>query len=406
MRSDTLLTLNEFAKWIGMNPWFMAQIQPYSGTQLDESTRCAVVEYPWQRHPIANDASAAGNDSRQGIADAIRKAEQFFRQYTKRNAAPKQEMCILPIKRTMRGMQTVFHPRIQDVLTWGREVYTQAEAGAAITRTNVDGLLETFTIGPVSVPDDTDDVVVCLPGTEPMRANLIRPVTVTIDDSGGSGAWTATISGPAYLFVNPALYEADPPQVLSHHIDTYLESADVYTRTVDGCDQGAFLIRDYGCGGLPCPDMKEQPVCWRPDGTGYSPQAGTCTDGVFATSVCYDTPEKVKMVYVGGIAQQDGLMNPVARDAIAMLTIAFLECVPEVACNACATQKYRYYSELSRHKQRHVVYEGGGESAHEYELLANANQIAELAGLEPRRGFLNALALMRREGWFTDSSYI
>lgn len=56
MRSDTLLSLDEFCLWAGADPWAAAQVDRANEKIKDGDLKVAV-QFPWQTIANANDAT-------------------------------------------------------------------------------------------------------------------------------------------------------------------------------------------------------------------------------------------------------------------------------------------------------------------------------------------------------------
>jgi hypothetical protein len=417
MRSDTLLSLTEFVQWVGGDVWAFAQIDR-SPTQRREKDSCAcTVEYEWQFDPqYANSPKRAGANSRETIRQAIRQAERLFTLWT--NHYP------LPVNivgeqypwrlRGLRKLPPKFLTQYAPYLQSGVYVLTALSAAADLTRTDGGGqLLDAFTLT-LPVPDNTraDEIRVFLPGEATERRNEIVPLTVHINSSGGTGNWTATISGESYLFVLPEKYLANEPQCVKHEAANYLTTVDVWRQTIDTTQQGVFVFDALGdCNGAPCAEPTTSSLCWHIQASEnlpwLVPASITWVEGIATGYTLPRSPDAVRINYIAGFNRVMGRMDEQVKHILCLLTAAYLLCGDGMCCQACATDKLKYYRELQTYKSKDSQFlSSGGESGATHTLLVDHATIARLSGLEPRRGFVQAYGLLRDMGWLTDDSNI
>lgn len=253
MRSDTYLSIAEFVEHVGGDPWGTAQIDRYDETSRNISDEVMVmVEKAHYRLPDANNAQRAQTNSRQHLIQALKQAEKRFVDWCDRYpiAVDVNETHELGSAYRHRHGTIAFKPKF-NVMQFGSLVWSQIGDDIAITRDDDGVILNTFTMT-VSVADDTvaSDVHVYITSDDgsytgqPTRNEEIRPLSVVIDSSLGTGNWSATITGSAYLFVKPSLYMVDPAFPLDHALDTYVESVDVWVSSINPCDNGSITVKN------------------------------------------------------------------------------------------------------------------------------------------------------------------
>lgn len=406
MRSDTLLSLDEFCRWAGVDPWAAAQVDR-SNDKLDDPDLLVAVQYPWQGMANTNDATPAEANSRDFVVQAIRRAERLFAKITSRYPAPMQildDEHVFPSQFEMRHGYS-FRPTYRHVEAFGVEQWTLQEAGVSITQLVDSELSETFSIE-VAVPDDTevDGVHVFLPGEAATLANEIRPLDVTIDSSAGTGNWIANISGAAYLFVKPEHYTEQYPEPVpfdkTSYTNDYLQTVDIYLRSIDVGQQGVYKV-PQPCSTLPCPDPTEVGVCWSKVGL---------DDWVFGEPASFDGstwtrenlkryPKSVSMNYVAGYPKVGQRIADVTKDIIGMLTCGLmgLEIPEDEQSSIFMTSKMKYFVAIQswQNKADHIAPQMGYSA-----ILTIPKALLEtLNGLEPRRGIVQAYTEMVNLGW-------
>lgn len=429
MRSDTLLSLDEFIRWVGGNPWAFAQVD--LGLERYRDSNLVSFERPDQL-PYENDKTRAGMNTRQAVAQAIRRAESQFLKWTEFYPVPvfitNEEH---PIKTSRRSTRpTAYKPKRAFVQNFGLRTMTQIDAGD-ITLTREDltpEILDVFVID-VNIPDDTEasSLHVFLTETDgdyngtPLLKHEIRPLkSVTIDSSGGSGNWTAQIEASAYLFVHPDLYEEHEPDVLSHEPDTYVEEVAVWIETVDTLEPGQAVLYRGRCGTPPCGDDVTELICWSrvPDLPGfYVPQRVKVVGDTFQRTRYSQSPVAMQFNYLAGYPR-DGLeVDEQIKDILCPLAIALMdganfpedidlytdeEAMVNTVCEAMMTKRFRNFRQMQQHeKRKENLLATGGQSGAEYELVVTDKMLFALNGLEPRRGFIKALQEIDDAGWDT-----
>jgi hypothetical protein len=366
----------------------------------------------------ANDSTYAGSNSRQAVEQALLKAERLFTKWSGRHPVPVQvlqEEHKFPSQFALRygNIPAIFMPKRAWVEGFGVSVMEQVEESASVTRT-VDGeIADIFSIDSVNVPDDTaaEDVhVYLLPADgnysgEPALQHEIRPLTVVIDDSGGTGNWTASIEGPAYLFVKPELYEIDPPEAIEHIAGSYVANVTVWVKSLDVCQQGEFII-PRPCSSLPCPEPTTMGICWMTEKTGYSPQAVTCTDGEMSKDHLIAWPQKIRMNYVAGFERENGLMAEAMVSLIAPLALGYLpfdeEIFEDFPTSPLFTSTAKYFREIQKWEQGRDTINPQVSTKF---ALAVPNHIQHMiSGLEPRRGFVQTFGEILDNGWLVQTN--
>jgi len=410
MRSEfeNCLSIAEYARLVGLNPWTLAQFgcmytnpagQAVSfGDCCSEGCDAPYFEYMWNREKLARDE----------ISRAIQQAELMISTQLGYWVCPKQfteEWNFNPQtydNACGNGLYNHCGEPYPHNLPWahlqqtGTQVLTLIDTvgvNRASTRPPVE-LLDTFTSDPFPIPDDTTVDQICAFFTEadrlgePLLQWQIRPFNVTIDSSGGTGNWTAIISGGAYLLVVPALYLAQQPEALcADEDDNYVIEIDIYLKTVDRTAQGDLIWCD-------CCEESTQPACF----TIYNRESGIigangatlndddppilicdgatrCTCGRGATHPC-----KIRAHYIAGYPlQPNGQMDVHHALEVAHLATTLLQ------CNFC---KCGCLGDLDhhgtpRHKLFHwrevPVYESGMTG---FKLISQKKQDANLFGEE------------------------
>lgn len=422
MRSDTLLSLGEFIDWVGGNPWAFAQID-LGGERLRDSNMVSY-EYPWQL-PYENDTTRAGSNTRQAVTQAIRRAETQFLKWTKFYPVPvyltNEEHAI---RRSMHSTRrTGYQPKYGFVQNFGVRTMTAIDAAdITLERGSPD---DTFVIS-VAVPDDTeaDSLHVFLTEADagytgtPLLKHEIRPLTaITIDDSGGTGNWTAEIEAPAYLFVDPEHYAEKEPSVLGHELDTYVEAVAVWIETIDTTQPGLAVLIRGRCANPPCGDDVTELICWEriPDWEGfYAASRVKLVDEVFQRTAYTQIPMAMQFNYLAGYPRENRLMAGLVKDILCMLTIALMDGhdIPEnedntssilnTVCETYMTATFWEYRRIQKwEKQTENMLSSGGKSGSGYELALSDTVKERLNGLEPRRGFIKALQELDDSNWYS-----
>jgi hypothetical protein len=373
MRSKSLLSLDEFCRFVGGDPWAFAGINRYGDDVAFADDIVLTAQYPYQRMPdSANDSTYAGSNSRQAVEQALLKAERLFTKWSGRHPVPVQvlqEEHKFPSQFALRygNIPAIFMPK---------RAWVQ---GFGVSDGNYSG--------------------------EPALQHEIRPLTVVIDDSGGTGNWTASIEGPAYLFVKPELYEIDPPEAIEHIAGSYVANVTVWVKSLDVCQQGEFII-PRPCSSLPCPEPTTMGICWMTEKTGYSPQAVTCTDGEMSKDHLIAWPQKIRMNYVAGFERENGLMAEAMVSLIAPLALGYLpfdeEIFEDFPTSPLFTSTAKYFREIQKWEQGRDTINPQVSTKF---ALAVPNHIQHMiSGLEPRRGFVQTFGEILDNGWLVQTN--
>lgn len=419
MRSKTLLTLSEFCSWVGGDPWAFAGIDLYDDDAPLHGDIALTAQYARQRMPNStNDSTYAGSNSRQMVEQAILKAERLFFRWTNRYPVPVNilaEKHNHPSVFDLRYGTVVptFKPKVAEVRSFGVWVLEEASMGHSVSKLDGGDIADIFSMDAVPVPDNTlaQDVHVYLNKVDgnysglPQLQHEIRPLRCTIDASGGSGNWVAHLEGDAYLFVLPELYEIDPPEGIEHEAASYLATVDVYTKSVDSCQQGRYIVPNP-CNALPCPEPSMVLACWKSEGRGhYSPMPVTCNEGIMQKSKLGNWPSEVEMNYIAGAALDNRFVNEQMLGLISQLALGFLpfdeESLEDFPTTPLWTGTARYYRALQTWETGFdmVAPQVGIKKA-----LAVPPHLQHLInGLEPRRGFVQSLGEIMEMAWLVQT---
>jgi len=236
-----LLSVDEFFRFLGYNPWHGWGLTASVGVaQLSSACNALLTKYSWQN------VDAAGRDD---IQEALIRAEQIFFDHARFWPAPRY------------SAKTFQWPRYPDVRLdnvgfagsdgrWqsvnvgesyvqkiGVETRTLITADVTLTYTDRDGdtLFETFELSTPTTVTDPAEIAVYFSSADRWddpavgEAYRVRPLTVSI--SGG----TVTITGKRWLVAKPVLYEGVAPEDgLSAVEDTnFVETLDIYRLYID-----------------------------------------------------------------------------------------------------------------------------------------------------------------------------
>jgi hypothetical protein len=404
MRSDTCLSLDQYARLMGIDPWRMAQINltpsgspstiyPVAPSGAGNDCAC-VAQHAWQGNYL----------SRDDIVQAIRRAEEIFLDWTCTYPCP---TCVIgerhPVSRNaMRPPAPRYQiaPRLKEVQAFGRCVQTLRHASVTLVREQASVLQKTFT-AQFSVPDNTlaEDVLVFLKPADadyvgaPLPEHQIKPVTVVIDSSGGSGNWIAQMKAPAYLFVLPSKYE-DSGACLEHIAGNYVSAVSIYLQSVDACAQGTAHYPNTPRNRPPCTETT-QGICLVQQGE-YSWQVdfAECNEADVYQRYCrYEIPSAFEINYVAGYALERGKIAQPYADILAGLATALIECSEQSCeCSTCKTSKFEYWRTVPTQK----IGEGGaGSIGDQYSVLVTKEMLNALRGLPPRNGVLYAYSRLK-----------
>ena len=358
--TNTLLSLSEWAKEIGINPLIVAQIgEPRSAVRRDLETdakNCQDVFYQF--------ASQTGDAlAREEIAQAIAQAETLIAKYTNTHIAPVQ------------GTEVISYPRDANLaygqLWYGNSfrrkavktqygniqstgVYEETLIQADVAITSSDPLSQGFNTrfsATVTVPAGTtaDEIKVYFNASDRLHYELedmeIRPVQISISGT------TATITGDNWLLVKPVYYVPFVPQVLDATGAIYATTFDVYRQQIDLAQSGSLIWEnatylDSGCVDTPC-TFELSSGCFAPADTrlGYVIPLPAEYDATLEqyTALCPSqtfAPDRVVLNYISGVSRTDaGLIAQPLRRATALLATALL---PNRTCG-CARADLRLF---------------------------------------------------------------
>lgn len=342
---NNLLTIDQFAQTLGLNPWIMGQFGKGLPAGIANTCGdCCLYETSWGKNMTKDGVSRAE------VARAIHAAEAMFAKYTGYYPAPKlfteddyhfppvigRYEPVQPIKLNYGYLQTVGSPTLTALNT------------VAVTRasTDDDALLDTFT-ATVTVPTGTtaDQVEVYFTDTDrddlPLEDWQITPVRVSISGT------TATIKGDAYLLAKPRHMRTLPyPTLDATDTGAYVSEVEVYRRTLDTCQQGTLIWNEGDCASTPCQPTTKT-ACFqikdRRRAEIMATPVTTCTDGVFTTEPLYrdNLPDRVTLNYTAGYPLRNGLMDEWHAQIISWLAAALLPC--ETCACGCVRDMLKTY---------------------------------------------------------------
>lgn len=343
-RTPTLLSLIEWAEFIGMNPYYLFQV----GVNVPDNTGhdCDYIfyEYPYQQ---------SNHLSREDVRLAISQAEDLFNELCGYYPAPKfivDEPGQYPQyydKRFYGGLRNyngqfkaiqLKHGYIQSV---GVEVLTFITDNITITLSdsNGDGINDTFNFS-VTVPSGTLASEIAVFNTEtdrndnPLDEYEIRPIKVTVSGT------TATVTGFIGLLVIPDLQEVLDPESLDATLTTiYVEDLAVYRRTINTESPGQFIYESY-CLSNNC-DVETRDFCLyaRDKQLGIvAPRVDICLFGR------YEPDRFIASYYAGYPRQSNNRMDRKISHIISLLATSLL---PNRTCGCSrADQRLAYYRDL------------------------------------------------------------
>lgn len=258
-KAKPLLSLTEWCEVIGINPYLVAQIGvPASDLGIDLG-QCENVF--WQTANRFSD-----HLSREDIANAILQAETYFSQWALTHPAPKAESYEVlyprPANLTYRqlwsgasGRLKTIEANMGNIISVGVYTETEIEANVSLTFSNPygDAFDTQFSLS-VTVPAGTTaDEVVCyfsagdIPSALSQSDCEVRPLKVTISGN------TATIYGEVFQIVKLPNYLKIAPVALNATDATiFVDTLDVYRRTIDLTQSGTLYWDNDGCANPPC----------------------------------------------------------------------------------------------------------------------------------------------------------
>lgn len=336
-KTQTLLSLFEWAEFIGINPYFMAQIgQP----REDIAKMLGACQTVFLQSGHYN----AENLGRDEIAEAIAQAEAMMRGFLGIPAAP------------LAVTQTVLYPRpanleygqlwyqasgrlkpikLQDgkIISTGSytDTLVEAEATPVFDNPYSDAFDTRFTITTTVAAGTTADEIHCYYSTNDrigldLDQSEIKPVKVSISGN------TATITGHKTCLVPPALMLTITPQPLdATDASTFVTEVDVYRRTIDLSDSGLLIWEHIAdCENPPCSHAISAGCFAALDTEGgwVVPVPAEYDDAQLEFSRLYPAeywaPDSVQVNYIAGFGRQNNRMRPQLARAIAQLACTLL----------------------------------------------------------------------------------
>jgi hypothetical protein len=339
MRSElkTLLSLKEFAMYLGIPLWNFAQFEfqqggpPSKRIQKKVAQPCCGATYEY--------SGIHNNFSRFEVSRAIHEAESLFFREADYWPAPQyitDEEHDYPghyrvgVGNTMvdaSGELKKVQLNSGYVQALGVELLAAISDNAAITKTDPDGdgVNDQFSIQ-VDVPDGTLAHEMRVYFTVADRNDLpraeweIKPLRITINPTLMPPQ--ATLIGDAYQFVKPDLvlgFDVEP--LTADQADTYVDAVEVYRCTTDTTLPGSLEFLSNGQRSSQRGNFdiwKSQKLSW------VIPQIATSSTGRVAAA-----PYQVRVNYRAGYPRQpDGRMDTYHAQIISWLAAALLQCAP------------------------------------------------------------------------------
>lgn len=347
-RTPTLLSIQEWADFIGLNPFYTYQI----GQNIPDNTShdCDYVffEYPYMQ---------SNHLSREDVRLAIENAEKLFADIAGYWPAPKYivgESGEYPRYyhreqtnryRTPQGTHKSIALKYGYVQSMGLETLTEQPQVITITLSDSDndGVDDKFSFT-ATVPGGTLASQIAVFNTasdrndEPLAEYEIKPISISISGT------TATISGGIWLLVKPDLQNRlDPSSLDALDTSIYVTDLDVYTRTTDTDNQGSLRFYPHCADHEDC-GYEDVTVCFFPRNKELglvSPQMEMC----YHWYGLYGEPYEYSANYYAGLARLDtGKMSRKASQIIAKLATAL---IPNRSCGcARADQRLAYYRDI------------------------------------------------------------
>lgn len=379
-----LLPLETFRRLLGYNPWHFWGFSSTTGaTRVTSSCNQVLKQYSWQN------TDAVG---RVDILQAIEDAEQRLQSYLGYDVAPtyREETVLwpryndpsllrrIPLDATSRwGSIKLPHGHVQAA---GIEARTLISAAVAVAYSDLDGdgFYDTATISAVTSVTATDEIAVYFNTTDRYDSSAvserwrIQPLTVTI--SGG----TATIKGPAWIFVKPVKAEGastvdlDPTDAAN-----YASTVDIYRRytntegATNSTAQAMLIWETRPCSGWwcgSCADATYDPADSSADpaaralaiarvgirdaqtGLVTPAEAAYNTTSALWSAVRFDTgyePDRVTVRYLAGYPLDSGQMDRRFQTIVARMALAELA-RPICACDKANRELYRWQFDLAQ----------------------------------------------------------
>lgn len=400
MRSQTLIPLSQFIDWLGIEPYNAAGVDydnsnASPGTVPTRKNRDAcecVLEYPWNSSPQTW--------SRQDLIEMLQLAEDTFIRYARFHPASYfieyEEQKYKPNLRLKNNILSLpsFVPFYGccEPIYFGTADITFIENVSLLRSPDDIEVLPNFT-ATVTVPENTlsENIRVYFPAYTPEGYNdhefEIRPLTITVSGT------TATIVGPAYLFVDPDL-AMNSKECLKNNLDSYVESIDVYITSINNCNSGSFIYNSPDCGASDCENL-EQTFC------ATRKVVGNCSYGVPrpVDDNCENAYLKggihsIKYHYLTGKSvKAGGLVDRKIANTVFKLAIGLSVCIKEYCkCAVCLQDKIQYYRSVPKEVTARDAPPAGSDNDYQYTLLITKEIMNSLGGsAPPNYGVLQAL---------------
>ncbi len=329
--THTLLSLDQFAKTLGINPFEFNQIG--KGLPTPITAQCASVwfQHQWQQDWV----------SREEIADAIDAAERLIANQINFYAAPRYitNELVEPRKRYDKTYSSQIRPdgswkpittQYLYVREAGKLARTLLDIDAAVTAEDFDGdgFDESFslTFTDAAISGLTADQI-GIYFTEADRLNnaidetwRIRPLKISVSGT------TLTVRGSIALLVLPNLQEMYAAAVLTYDpaiFATTLEIYKVYTDTTASADLPNHGLASWdpppGCDEPDC-SVKTSYVCLANENA----DAGVVKVQIPSCAPYSRNPDRLHINYLAGLPLENGLVNSIWAKAIAYLAVALL----------------------------------------------------------------------------------
>jgi hypothetical protein len=412
MRSNTLTPLLQFIDWWGLDPWYVAGIDlegvtspsAPSATRITNDDRCTcMVQHPWD---------SKDKWSRDDLIEMLAMAERFFVDESKIYPAPffiEDEQYQYPIKNKSIGFSLVNSEGWYKSIRPEYPCYLSAFGGYSLVLNSTETLTRDI-LG--AIQNEFTATFVVPAGT---LASQIR-VYFTPADGGYSGTphfndhtfeirpleisvsgVSATITGGAYLFKDPALDEET--DCVQHELANYVEDVYVYITTQDVCGQGNFICPVDNCSTVPC-SPTESSLCMTTKKVGFqtwgTPQPANCADDVFTKTCLTCVPMEVEYNYLTGKELEDGYIDSNYLSAIAKLAVGLADCIRAwCECSVCPDQKVKYYRTVP--KALRGLDTDVSEFNRDWQVMVTKETLETLEGLPPYNGILQGLRFIRNE---------
>ncbi len=361
----TLLSLDEFATQMGINPWAFNQLD-VNALIGDQVHSCAPwFQYDWQKGQTL---------SRETIAQAIADAEAMLAEQLTYWPAPRfisGEEIPYPRPHQPEWWSVWWNERwmLKDVTTHygkiispGVEAFQTISAAAAVTLSDSDGdgKSDTFATAAIAIPGgvtvtDAGEIAVYVKDADrPASVGgdeaiwRIRPVKVALN----TVANTVTISGPLWLLVKPVKALVANPQLLDPtDTNNFVSGIKVMRRYIDQSQgkQGKVLFEQLPCTDPPCVTV-EVDACFgernSERGVVTPTSIGDTATAFGGCQTCSYAPDFVRINYCAGqslVADGFYRMEPLHAQMVARLAATLLA---EHSCVECSNTQIDYWRSL------------------------------------------------------------